>query len=80
MSDISRVCVLFFRSAKEALQETHRPRNPAGKIKDLRHYFEARGKNLGSSLEPDKKEEQDPAPTLGQDREKAPHRGTKKGK
>ena len=65
------------RSAKEALQETQRPRNPAGKVKDLRHYFEAKGKNLGSSLEPDREEEQDPAPTLGQDGGKAPHRRTK---
>ena len=68
------------RSAKEALQETYRPRNPAAKVKDLRHYFEAKGKNLGSFLEPDREEEQDPAPSLGQDGEKAPHRGTKEGK
>ena len=31
------------RSAKEALEEKHRPRNPAGKVKDLRHYFKAEG-------------------------------------
>ena len=68
------------RSAREAPQETHRPRTPAVKVRDLGHYFEAKGKNLGPSLEPDRKEEQDPVPTLGQDGGKAPHRGTNEEK
>ena len=70
----------MWKLAKETFQETQGPGNPAGKVKDLRHYFETKGKDLGSSLEPDRREEKDPDSTLGQGREKALHSGTRNGK
>ena len=65
------------RLTKEAPQENYRPRTPAAKVRDLRHWFEAKGKDLGPTLEPERKEEQDSVPTLGQDGRKAPNRRTK---
>ena len=65
------------RLTKDAPQETYRPRTPVVKVRDLRHWFEAKGKDFGPSLEPEKKEEQHPVSTLGQDGRKAPDKRTK---
>ena len=46
------------RLTKEAPQENYRPRTPAAKVRDLRHWFEAKGKDSGPTLEPGRKEEQ----------------------
>ena len=63
-----------WKLAEENSKETKGKRPPADRVKGLRHYFEAKGKDSGPPLEKRRLDDKNPGPEMDQDPEEATER------
>ena len=67
-----------WKLAEENSKETQEKRHPADRVKGLRHYFEAKGKDSGPPLEKRRLEDKNPDPEMDQDPEEVTGRTKEK--
>ena len=63
-----------WKLTEENSKEKQGRSHPADRVKGLRHYFEAKGKDLGPPLEKRRLEDKNPGPEMDQDPEEATER------